>query len=82
MKGEVSIFNPFDLSYKMLHLPPNPPTLGGFRTLQSPPELGDLGGETALNVSEDDLWIHRSLLRGNGFSGALQRTDINPVILQ
>jgi hypothetical protein len=24
--------------------PPNPPILGDFQTIQSPPELGDLGG--------------------------------------
>jgi uncharacterized protein (DUF433 family) len=47
--------------------PPNPPILGDFRTnavLQSPPELGDLGGEKAWSEASLDLCVHSRLSWG------------------
>jgi amino acid adenylation domain-containing protein len=42
-------------------LPPNP-QFWGSRTIQSPPELGDLGGKKDVNEVKPDLGVHRSFV--------------------
>jgi hypothetical protein len=46
--------------------PPPSPQFWGSKTTQSPPELGDLGGEKDLNEVSSDLCAHSSKIGGLG----------------
>jgi hypothetical protein len=39
--------------------PPNPPIMGGIG-IESPPKLGDLGGNKVFNYNRKDLCVHSS----------------------
>jgi hypothetical protein len=53
---------------------PPSPQFWGSQTIQSPPELGDLGGEKDLNEVSSDLCVRRSLAKGRE-----KRTDFTEI---
>ena len=59
--GKLRCTHIFMFNLKMLHFAPLAPQFWGEPEVQSPPELGDLGGLSISNVSRDDLCVHRSL---------------------
>jgi hypothetical protein len=60
---------------------PPSPQFWGSKIIQSPPELGDLGGEKDLNEVSFDLCVHRSLPRGELALPTLNtmKSDISPL---
>ena len=54
---KATVYTHLSLDPKILHFAPQAPQYWGELYPQSPPELGDLGGE-------NDLYLYRSLLKG------------------